>query len=218
MPPATTTSSRKKLIPLRDFFRNPERSGFQVSPDGNSISFMQPYQNRMNVFVQPRAGGQAVRVTSETERDVAGYFWKGSGRIVYLKDFKGDENYHLVAVDADGKKLVDLTPFDKVRAMIIDDRFDHDDEMIIALNKRNPEVFDVYRIDLRSKQLTLIAENPGNVTGWATDHAGRLRLAMVTDGVNYSILHRRDESAPFETVITTNFKEQIQPLFFDFDD
>ena len=71
---------------------------------------MQPYQNRMNVFVQPRAGGEAVRVTSETERDVAGYFWKGSNRIVYLKDFKGDENFHLVAVDADGKNLVDLTP------------------------------------------------------------------------------------------------------------
>ena len=91
MPTSTTSSSRTKLIPLRDFFRNPETSGFQVSPDGTSLSFMQPYQNRMNVFVHPRAGGEAVRVTSETERDVAGYFWKGSGRIVYLKDFKGDE-------------------------------------------------------------------------------------------------------------------------------
>jgi len=108
-----------KLIPMRDFFRNPEKGGFQVSPDGRSFSFVQPYQRRMNVFVQPRAGGPAVRVTSETERDVAGYFWKGSGRIVYLKDFKGDENYHVVSVDADGKNLVDLTPFDNVRASII---------------------------------------------------------------------------------------------------
>src|SRR5262245_58071221 len=61
-------------IPLRDFFKNPEKSGFQVSPDGNNISFMQSYERRMNVFVQPRAGGAAVRVTGETERDVAGYF------------------------------------------------------------------------------------------------------------------------------------------------
>ena len=217
MPPTTTASSRTKLIPLRDFFRNPERSGFQVSPDGNSISFMQPYQSRMNVFVQPRAGGEAVRVTSETERDVAGYFWKGSGRIVYLKDFKGDENFHMVAVDADGRNLVDLTPFEKVRADIIDDLYDNDDEMIISMNKRDPEVFDVYRLDLKTKELTLIAENPGNVTGWVTDHTGCIRLALVTDGVNSSILHRPDENTPFETVITTNFKEQIQPLFFDFD-
>jgi dipeptidyl aminopeptidase/acylaminoacyl peptidase len=217
MPPATTTSSRTKLIPLRDFFRNPERSGFQVSPDGNSISFMQPYQNRMNVFVEPRAGGEAVRVTSETERDVAGYFWKGSNRIVYLKDFKGDENYHVVAVDADGRNLVDLTPFEKVRAEIVDDLYDNEDEMIVSMNKRNPEVFDVYRVDLNTRELTLIAENPGNVTGWVTDHTGRIRLALVTDGVNSSILHRPDESTAFKTVITTNFKEQIQPLFFDFD-
>jgi dipeptidyl aminopeptidase/acylaminoacyl peptidase len=217
MPSATTPSSRTKLIPLRDFFRNPERSGFQVSPDGNSISFMQPYQNRMNVFVQPRAGGEPVRVTSETERDVAGYFWKGSNRIVYLKDFKGDENFHLVAADADGENLVDLTPFEKVRAMIVDDLYDNDAEMIISLNKRNPEVFDVYRVDLNTKELTLIAENPGNVTGWVTDHTGCIRLALVTDGVNSSILHRPDENTPFKTVITTNFKEQIQPLFFDFD-
>src|ERR1700686_2236720 len=121
MAPTTSTSGRAKLIPLRDFFKNPERSRWQVSPDGNSISFMQPYRSRMNVFVQPRAGGEAVRVTSETERDVAGYFWKGSGRIVYRKDFKGDENYHVVAVDIDGKNLVDLTPFENVRANIIDD-------------------------------------------------------------------------------------------------
>ena len=89
--------------------------------------------------------------------------------------------------------------------------------MIISLNKRNPEVFDVYRVDLNTKELTLIAENPGNVTGWVTDHTGCIRLALVTDGVNSSILHRPDENTPFKTVITTNFKEQIQPLFFDFD-
>jgi Tol biopolymer transport system component len=71
-PMAADTTERTKLIPLRDFFRNPEQSRFQVSPDGNSIAFMQPYENRMNVFVQPRAGGPVVRLTSETERDVAG--------------------------------------------------------------------------------------------------------------------------------------------------
>jgi dipeptidyl aminopeptidase/acylaminoacyl peptidase len=215
MPPATTAPT--KLIPLRDFFRNPERSRFQVSPDGNSISFMQPYQSRMNVFVQPRAGGDAVRITSETDRDVWGYFWKGSGRIVYLKDFKGDENVHVVVVDADGKNLADLTPFEKVRANIIDPRLDHDDELIISMNKRDPEIFDAYRVDLNAKQLTLIAENPGNVTNWVTDHTGCIRLALVTDGVNASILHRPDENTPFTAVITTNFKEQIEPLFFDFD-
>jgi dipeptidyl aminopeptidase/acylaminoacyl peptidase len=217
MSPASNGTDHPKRIPLRDFFKNPEQSRFQVSPDGKKLSFMQPYQNRMNVFVQPRTGGPAVRVTGETERDVAAYFWKGPARIVFLKDFKGDENYHLVSVAADGSNLVDHTPFDKVRVMIFDDRPDHDDEMIIGLNRRNPEVFDAYRLDLATNALTLIAENPGNITSWVTDHEGRIRVAAATDGVNTSLLYRADENSPFNTVITTNFKESIEPLFFDFD-
>jgi dipeptidyl aminopeptidase/acylaminoacyl peptidase len=205
-----------KIIPLRDFFRNPEKTYFQISPDGTHISFMQPYQRRMNVFVQPRSGGAAVRITGETERDIAGYLWKGS-RILYAKDFKGDENFHIVSVDADGKNLVDLTPFENVRAQVIDGRPGHDDEIIVGLNKRNPEVFDAYRLDLKNKQLALIAENPGNITGWLTDHDGRIRVALSTDGVNNSLLYRADEASPFKTVITTNFKEELSPLFFSFD-
>jgi dipeptidyl aminopeptidase/acylaminoacyl peptidase len=122
-----------------------------------------------------------------------------------------------MAVDVAGGEPVDLTPFDKVRAEILDDRYDDDNEMIVGLNKRNAEVFDAYRLDLNSGELTLIAENPGNVTNWVTDHSGCIRLAIVTDGVSTSILHRANEAAAFQNVITTNFKEQIAPLFFDFD-
>jgi dipeptidyl aminopeptidase/acylaminoacyl peptidase len=206
-----------RRIPLRDFFRNPEKSNFQISPDGARISFMQSYQRRLNVFVQARAGGPAVRVTGETERDVADYIWKGPGRIVYLKDFKGDENFHVVSVDADGKNLVDLTPFDNVRAELIDVRRDQDDEIIIGLNRRNPEVFDAYRLDLKAKALTLIAQNPGNITSWVTDHDGRIRVAITNDGVNTSLLYRTDETSAFTAVLTTSFKEEIKPHFFGFD-
>src|SRR5262249_31180021 len=90
--------------------------------------------------------------------------------------------------------------------------------MLIGMNKRNPETFDVYRINLKTGELALVAENPGNIMRWITDHAGRIRVAITTDGVNQSMLYRADESSPFATVITTNFREQIAPLFFDFDD
>ena len=122
---------RTKRIPLRDFFRNPEQSGFQVSPDGNnsrSCSPTEPHE-RLRAAARGRSGG------ARHQRDRARcrrLLLEGSPPHRVLKDFKGDENYHLVSVDADGANLVDLTPFDKVRAEIIDDRHDHDDEMIIA--------------------------------------------------------------------------------------
>ena len=102
---------------LKDFFRNPERAGFAISPDGKYLSWVAPYENRLNVFVRPLAGGTETRVTAETARDISGYFWKGD-RILYVKDFGGDENFHVVSVDLAGKDLKDLTPGEKLRAEI----------------------------------------------------------------------------------------------------
>ena len=204
-------------IPLRDFFKNPERAAFQISPDGNYLSFMQPYQNRMNVFVQKRGTDRVVKITNETERDISGYFWKSNHQIIYSKDFKGDENYHVVAVDRDGQNLRDLTPFEGVRAEIIDDLEENDTEMIIGLNKRNPEVFDAYRLNVVSGEIKLIAENPGNILGWMTDHNGKIRVAVASDGVNNTLLYRETESLPFKPIVTTNFRDSLDPLFFTFD-
>jgi hypothetical protein len=41
-----------KQIPLEDFFKNPEKSSYQISPDGSFYSFMAPYKKRMNIFIQ----------------------------------------------------------------------------------------------------------------------------------------------------------------------
>ena len=71
-------------LPMETFFRNSEKTGYQISPDGRYFSYMAPYESRRNIFVQPVDGKQAVRITSETERDLAGYFWAGDNRILYL--------------------------------------------------------------------------------------------------------------------------------------
>ena len=92
--------------------------------------------------------------------------------------------------DIEGRASRDLTPFDGVRAGVLDDLEEDPEHMLLEMNRRNPEVFDVYRCTLATGELTRIAENPGNITGWMTDHEGRLRAAYETDGVNASLLYR----------------------------
>ena len=213
----TASAADDAPIPVRDFFRNPERGLFRISPDGKTLAFMQPFERRMNIYVQPLAGGEPVRLTHETARDIPNHFWKGPNRLVYVKDFGGDENFHVVAVTKDGSGSKDLTPFDGVRAQMIDDLRDFPDVLLIGLNKRNKEVFDAYRLDLKTGELTLVAENPGNITSWLTDHAGNIRGAQTSDGVNTSFLYREGTSGPFQTVLTTSFRDSFNPLFFTFD-
>ena len=51
----------------------------------------------------------------------------------------------LYAVGIDGSNPRDLTPFEKVRAQIIDRLERNPNEILVSLNKRERRVFDVYR-------------------------------------------------------------------------
>jgi len=213
-----TYAAMQEPIPLEDFFKNPERSAFQISPDGKYISFMAPYESRMNIFVQKVGSDKATRLTSGTDRDISGYYWANNKRLLFLKDNGGDENFALYGVDNNGKNKKCLTCFDKVRTQIIDELEDQPDEVIIGLNKRNAMVFDPYRLNIKSGEMEMLAENPGNIQGWMTDHDGKLRVALaIVDGVNTQLLYRADETQEFEAVLTTSFKESLSPQFFTFD-
>ncbi len=207
--------------PVEDFFRNPEKTRYQLSPDGTHFSYVGPYERRQNIFVQKIGSDEAVRITSETDRDIAGYFWANDNRILYIKDSGGDENFLLYAVDKDGTNAKDLTPFEKVRIDIIDDLEDIDSEIIIGMNKNNPQLFEPYRLNIESGELEQIANNTNPVEpidSWMTDHEGKLRVASkVVDGTNTTLLYRDKESEDFREVMTTDFREGVQPLFFEFD-
>lgn len=217
LPIGSAFAALPPLLPVEDFFRNPDTAAYSISPDGTRLAFAKPWEHRMNIYVRDIAAGTEKRITSATERDIAGFFWKGSDRIVYVQDTGGDENYHVYITDITGSEARDLTPFEKVKAGILDDLEDDPVHMLIEMNRRDPEVFDVFRCDINTGELEQIAENPGNITGWMTDHDGKLRAAYATDGVNASFLYRTTEADDFRTLITTNFKETFVPMLFAYD-
>ena len=209
--------NKAPLIPMEDFFRNPEKSSFNISPNGNHIAYMKPWKSRMNVFVMDMITKKEARLTSSQERGIYGFAWLTNKRIGYIKDEGGNENMHFYAVNIDKSNEIDLTPFENVQARIIDDLEDDPNHIIIGLNKRNPQIHDPYRINVNDGKMDMIAENPGNISEWMTDHDGKLRIAITSDGVNTSILHRASESEKFESILTTDFKVSVSPLFFTFD-
>lgn len=204
-----------KQYTLEDFFRNSDRSGYQISPDGTYFSFLAPYEDRMNIFVQRIGSDETVRLTSETARSVAGYMWATNERILFMKDTAGDENFQLYGVNLDGSDLRAYTAFPGVRTTLIDDLEDIPNEVIIGMNKRQAEIFDPYRLNLETGELTQLAENPGNWQGYMTDHEGKLRVVTaIVDGVNTQILYREHEAEEFRPVLTTNFKESVDFMEF----
>ncbi len=206
-----------KPVSLQDFFKDPERAGYRISPNGEMIIFRAPHQGRMNVFFQKLGDTTATPITQETDRSIYNAEWESDDRIIYVKDIGGDENTHILSVKPDGSGLVDHTPFEKVQASVVDILEDRPNELLVQHNKRNPQIFDVYLLNTTTNTMKMVAENPGNVTGWVTDHEGKIRAAVTTDGVTSSVLYRETEKAPWKNVITTSFKETVNPVTFTFD-
>ena len=207
-----------RLVPLADFFRNPERASMRVSPGGNHIAYLAPWKNRLNVHVRPFEGGDDIRLSEVTERDIPVCGWANDRCVLYVRDTGGDENFHAYAVDIHERVERRLTPFDGVKVTVEDILEDDDEHVLISMNRRDPQLFDVYRLNVTTAELTLVAENPGGVVSWMTDDAGRLRVGIQTDGVSTALLYRPDDSAEFREIVRTDFKDSILPVAFGFDD
>jgi dipeptidyl aminopeptidase/acylaminoacyl peptidase len=192
-------TSAVPLIPREVLFGNPEKTQPRLSPGGERLAYIVPVDGVLNVWVGPvvpdAGGGGSEPVTRDTDRGIRQYFWAEDGtHLVYLQDKGGDENWRLYAVDPATKEIRDLTPFENVQARPLEKDKRHPDELLIALNRRDPQVHDVYRLNLATRDLEMVVENPGNVAGWVADAELRVRgaLSAYPDG-GFGLLVRKTE-------------------------
>src|SRR5262249_29169102 len=111
--------------------------------------------------------------------------------------------FHVFDVNVASGKVRELTPFPGARATPIgvDRHFPND--LLVGLNKDNPRVFDVYRIDLTSGEAKLDTKNPGDVMGWTTDANFRIRAAQApTPDGGTQIRVRADEKSDWKPLVT----------------
>jgi dipeptidyl aminopeptidase/acylaminoacyl peptidase len=164
-----------ELIPLPVLFGNPERVSPSISPDGTQLAWIAPHEGVLNVWLAPVSAESGVDlaaervITDDTERGIREFGWAHDGRhLLYLKDTGGDENWRLHDVDVQTMERRDLTPFDNVQTQLIAMERKRPTEILVGLNRDNPELHDVYRLDLVTGELTKEVDNPG-VVDWIAD-------------------------------------------------
>jgi dipeptidyl aminopeptidase/acylaminoacyl peptidase len=209
-----------ELIPLEILFGNPERIQPAVSPDGTQLGWIAPHEGVLNVWVAPVGDGRdgvdwaAARViTDDTDRGIRDFGWAHDGRhLLYVQDTGGDENWRLHDVDLATGERRDLTPFDNVQARLIATEPKFPTEVLVGLNRDNPQLHDVYRLDLVTGKLVKELENPGFIDfladadlvvriGAAPHEDGSVDL-MIRDGADADWRHLL--SIPAEDALTTS--------------
>ena len=198
-----TTTPQVALIPRSVLFGNPEKTSPMISPDGKRMAYLAPVNNVLNVWVGT-VGGAFLPVTQDTERGIRSYIWAHDNKhILYIQDMGGNENWHIYATNLETKETRDLTPFENVQARLIDSDKHFPNELLIGLNKDNPQIHDVYHLDLATGELTLVAKNPGNVAGWVSDTRFKVRGAVTAqpDG-GLELLVRDTEESEWRKILT----------------
>ena len=142
------------LIPREVLFGNPEKTGPQISPDGTTLAYLAPSDGVLNVWVRTVGRTNDRAVTRDTLRGIRSFFWQGdSAHLLYLQDTGGDENFHLYQTEIAAEQTEDLTPFPGVRAFPLAMNPNIPGRMLVSLNQRDPRVFDVYDLDLATREL-----------------------------------------------------------------
>lgn len=212
-----TDNKGVKEISVEDFVRNPGNFAYELSPDGNYITYASDWENRLNLFVKKMNDeSEPVRVSNSKDRDIGGFFWKDD-TLLYLKDNGGDENFHIYSSTFNGIEEKDLTPYPDVTVGMLSSLEGVKDEILIMMNKEDATVFDVYKFNVKTGKTTLVAKNPGNIISWVADRNGNIRIAVASDGVEGVILYRETEKDEFKPFIEIKAGDDVTPIAFSKD-
>lgn len=191
------------LIPLEVLFGNPEKMSPQISPDGSRMAYIAPDEGVLNVWVGTTGQDDYRPVTKDRDRGVRFFLWAHDNRhLLYIQDQGGDENWRVYTVDLNTGDVVDRTPFEGVQARIQAHSKHFPHEVLIGLNKDNPQLHDVWHLDLRTGELTKRFANPGFV-GLDADHQLQVRAAIsIRPDGGQDVLVRETEDAEWRKVIS----------------
>ena len=214
------TDKQTHAYSVEDYFSKPKASSFNISPKGKYLSYKEKDESGKNhVYIKNVETGVVKRIIEEKEELIRGYGWANEGRLIYMMDKGGDENYHLFAVNIDGSNKTELTPFDGVKVDFLNGLKEDKDHVIISMNKNNKSVFEPYKMNIVTGKYEQLYKNkdPQNpISDYIFDKDGNLRgFSKLRDGVEFDLFYAV-ENEKFEKIKELNWKQTFSIISFNY--
>jgi dipeptidyl aminopeptidase/acylaminoacyl peptidase len=206
---------------VEDYFSRPKASAFHLSPDGKYMSYMEKDDaGKQHVYVKEIATGNVQRIIEEKEELIRGYVWKNEKRLLYLMDQGGNENYHIYAVNIDGTNNRDLTPYEGVKANLLNGLKEYRDYVIVSLNKNNKQFFEPYKLNIVTGEIIQLFENTdvnNSIVGYDFDKTGELRAyTRVVNGIENELYYKDLTTNEFKLAKRMNWYEAFSIVRFNY--
>lgn len=177
-----TITDNNQIIPRKVLFGNPDKARVSLTHDGKYILYVAPKDSVLNIWLAPSDDiSKAEAITHDKGRGIWSYTKAYNNKnILYTQDFNGDENDRIYSYNIETKETKLLTPEKGVRAGIAGVSYKKPNEILIYLNDRNPEYFDIYKLNLDTLEKELIYKND-RFTDYVTDENLNLRFGSLLD-------------------------------------
>ncbi len=186
----------------------------QISADGNLILYRYITQYSDSIIVENLQTSEKTRVNwPEGPRGIPFYYWAPDRHTVLIfMDSMGDENFGLYTSDIDSGTTLTLLVGGENSCSFVSDNPKNKDEIFITIFNRATSLHDLYVINYKSGEKSLVMENPGDILSYHIDCEGSLQLVTRTDeNAGRSIWQKKSSS------LSSSFSEEDWELILSWE-
>jgi len=157
---AAQASAESTLIPRQVLFADADRPVVALNPSGELVAYIEVQDATRSAWVAPTSDPEArTRVELLDQGKPLGLWWSVDGQRLLVQQQVSD-GVRLSSCDASGTSSLDLTPIRGVQARLERLSVELPDQVLVALNDRDPRVHDLWKIDLLTAEKVLIMQRP----------------------------------------------------------
>lgn len=227
--------SQAALIPTMEFSHAAPFSGFQLSPDGKAVAYIEAIngENLLRILNLETNTGATVDLVGRNRAWSHGsiYFWISDDRLVYLAKTGFEAiNWDGSKGRALGGKRRQLDGGNRLNMGNVLHAFRHQkNERVIVENidvsvrdssSINQTTLDrtrpsVAQVSTSSKGMDLMELNPGSFSKWLINSEGEIKGAQEIKGTRYRVVYRESPKASFQALPGMDWDDpQVRPLGF----
>ena len=153
-----------------------------LSGNGQYILYMEVSDTVYDVIARDWQTGEEIFVEWPPGYGYISYMWAPDDEtVLFFIDGMGDENYGLYTSNIQTGETDTILDGGENDCYYVSDNPDDTDEIYLAVFDFDTELFDLYLLNYKTGDMTLILKNPGDITSFIIDGEGALRVVTTTD-------------------------------------
>ena len=194
-----TQHHNPKKYSIDQFYGNNRIGGGSFSDDETKLMVSSDESGIFNVYeIDIESGEKTQKTFSEKESFFAIDYLPGTNQILYSADKGGDELNHIYLIKEDGL-TTDLTPGKNEKASFAG-WSDDEKSMYFISNKRNPQFFDFYKMNIETWESEMLYQNDNgiNISNISEDETWFAFSQTITTSENKLFLTNRIDNSMIE--------------------